>query len=154
MRCERLQQEALAVGLRVDALSSDDQAHLATCEVCSAFLEEQVALVALLDSDEVQPPRPGFDTRFFARLEQAKAKQRSPWRMVLGFGIAAAAAASFLLVGVPATPEAVSDVEVALEQEMLENLELMQRLDEAQEHALLAMIDEEELEALIEQESL
>lgn len=87
MRCEDARAEWTAA-LDGEGVASDDAlAHLDSCDACVAFKSDDAWLRALLQRDPDEPPRPGFDTRFYARLSAHKrgeafasdARDARPW---------------------------------------------------------------------------
>src|SRR3954462_12009304 len=101
MHCERARELLSAAGYAADGEMPELRAHLAECAACRAVQADHAALDRVLALDEPAVPRSGFDTRFFARLEQEKASQqrgRSRRRFIwalLPVGAAAAAALLF-----------------------------------------------------------
>src|SRR5688500_11413632 len=67
MRCDEAQTELLAG--QAPSASPELAAHVRGCASCQALAGEQSALDAVLALDEAHRPGPGFDTRFFARLD-------------------------------------------------------------------------------------
>lgn len=186
MRCEEAQplwlQAHAAEASRGEALEE----HMAHCVDCTAFAAAQVQLDGLLALDEDQPPRPGFDTRFFALLEDEKRAAHAPsgvaavlqWLLP---GLAVAAAVALLVTGQPAvetastsvptaqdasrveaaevamgalleaSEEAVEDLAVAQDLELLKELPVLEQLDELEAYEVLAQLDLSELDALLEE---
>ncbi|MDD9932870.1 MAG: hypothetical protein OXT09_04665 [Myxococcales bacterium] len=143
------------------------RAHVEGCTECEAFAERAAALDRMLALDEPQPPGPGFDTRFFARLEEERQsrKRRGLWRWTWAL-VPAGVAAAVALVGLPArapTPtdgaaqgeHAVlaeippEDMALVMELELLEDLPVLERLEEVEAFELLETIEAEELEAIL-----
>ena len=161
MRCEDAREqlsEARYGGAQPAALEE----HLAGCSECRAAQAAQLALDGWLANDESAVARPGFDTAFFARLEQERAEaQRRRWTR-LGFLLLPVAAAVALVVLRQAAPDAPApeaalppelareDLELAVDLELVEDLEVVQHIDELEAFDTLADVDEDELEALLE----
>lgn len=126
---------------------------------CRELLERSQKLDALLALDEAHEPGPGFDTRFFARLDEEKSRARRPSLPALLGTLTVGAAAAAVLVATSTTTaptlptEPVTD-EVAMmrDLELLEELEVVEKLDEVETFELLAAVDAETLDRLIEEE--
>ena len=122
-----------------------------------AIEREVLALDAALNLDEDQPVRPGFDTRFFARLEDQKKEAVAPsvgiWqrlRWALAPVVMVGAAASVVLF-VDTTPQPSTmdpDLQLALELELLEDYEVVEQLDELEELELLAQLSLDDFDDL------
>ena len=163
MKCETAR-ETLALARYEESPHSAVEDHLQSCEACRAFRESSAALDALLDSDETTEPRPGFDTRFFARLEDEKQDLGRSWFVrwfgqlprwaLAGFATSAVTAAVVVLV-VPGVQQAggeggmESEMALALELELLEDYEVVNRLAEVEAFELLAQVDLAELDAAL-----
>jgi len=170
MRCDDAQSELLAG--RAPDTSAALAAHVRECASCQALAGEHSALNAVLALDEPHAPGPGFDTRFFARLDgerSAAKKKRALFsvRMWL-WALVPAAAGVALLVSRPgsrgndaATPpeaaapaaliEAVAEPEdLALleDLELIQDLEVVQQLEQLEDLDLLEGIDGAEIERL------
>lgn len=148
--------------------------HLVRCAACRAVELEQAALDGWLASDAAEGAQPGFDARFFARLDADRARARR--RRALRFGLTllpvAAATAIVVLRGLDA-PDAPSagrdasppaevplvseiehdDVDLAVDLELIEDLEVVQRMDELEAFEALADVDEQVLEAALSEEA-
>lgn len=105
------------------------------------------ALDRLLAVDEDEPPRPGFDTRFFARLDEHRAaSQRPRWLPRLGLalgGFAAAAAVALFVVTRPGgllERPSQEELAMAMELELLEDLELVANLEVVEAYEALAAV--------------
>lgn len=150
MRCERAQTAWLATQHEAEKATPELLAHLAECETCRAFQRADGRLSRLLSLDENEPVGPGFDTRFFARLQTHKASQqdlsapagrrRTRARRVRAFFLwalpaaGAAAATALLAIGyfhspTPSAPPT-GDLDFAMHLEMLEAMSIVERLDE------------------------
>jgi anti-sigma factor RsiW len=158
MRCddarERLTESRYQSGEPDPALA----AHLRQCAACQAFATEADALDALLAEEQDRPPRPGFDTRFFARLEeQRQSSARAGFTRRLRWGLAgllsagAAAAALFfsLQPGPAVTME--QELELAMNLELARELPLLQQLEEVEAFEVLSQVEPEELERLLDE---
>lgn len=172
MRCEDVRQ-ALIHDRYAQTDRSALQEHLGHCLSCGAFAAQQAQLDELLASDADQPPSPGFDARFFARLQDVKTEQiteqqhhakHSPWarlkalfdlrlapsRQRLGLALSSlAAAAAAMVVALSPPPEASWTAEqqaIALHLEMLESdIDLLQMLDTLEAIAALDEADTDEI---------
>ena len=152
MQCDTLKDEFVAHG---GALSNAAKTHLEGCGACEAFVRENQALNALLREDPGSEPRPGFDTKFFARLE---AEKTPAWRRALtGRGLwlwgslATAAALVLVLTRAPAPetpPLDEAELALAMNLPLLENYEVLADLTQVEDYALLAEVQADELEAL------
>jgi hypothetical protein len=62
---------------RLDAVSAAAlERHIEICSECARFRDEQEMIWKALDAWEAAPVSPGFDSRLYARIEQANA---APW---------------------------------------------------------------------------
>lgn len=150
MRCEEVR-NVLATEPEQER-SPETRQHLDDCDPCRSFGNSSRVLDDLLAADADQPPRPGFDTRFFARLEEQKAaaeKRPSWWRWSV-VGLAGAAAAAGLVVALNAGPTTAieRDLQLAMDLELIEELELLKQLEEVEALEVLAQVDLAELENL------
>src|SRR5262245_17858708 len=73
MRCERARELLGEARYARHDADAELHAHVAECAACRALQADHAALDRVLALDQPAVPRPGFDTRFFARLEQEKA---------------------------------------------------------------------------------
>lgn len=151
MLCKQAQEQLLIPN---EAPPPEVTQHLTGCQNCQQFLARHRALDALLSADSDDEPRPGFDTRFFARLEAMKGKrvpQRRPlWQWVSLASGAAALAVGFFVVTQRSTPNAlVEDMDFAMQLELVEELPLLQQLEEVETYELLAQVDSATLEKLM-----
>jgi hypothetical protein len=176
MRCDEAQRELLAGRA---AVSSDElDRHVRECAECSALAGEERALDTLLALDQPHRPGPGFDTRFFARLDDertANEKKRALFsmRMWLWALVPVAAGVALLIVpkvdkppaaappeahAPPALMEALSgaepdDLALASDLELLEDIDVVQRLEELEDFELLGDLDHAELDRLAAEEA-
>lgn len=168
MRCEDAR-EHLSAARYGNELPETVTQHLATCAECRAAQGAQRELDAWLGSDEPATPRPGFDTRFFARLGEERTRTRRRRWARLGFALLPVAAAIALVAlrrsepladapdQVPAPDRAEpipgvahEDLDLAVDLELLEELEVVEHMEELETFDELAGVDEHELEALLE----
>src|SRR5688572_16043503 len=107
MRCEEAREAATAARY-ADAGDPELDAHLADCADCRAHAAQHARLDRALALDEPVLPGPGFDTRFFARLDversaaRSKRARRFVWLLVPA--VAATAAALVLLRAAQPSP--------------------------------------------------
>lgn len=170
MRCEDAQSELLAG--RAQSSSAELEAHVQGCDACRSLAERQSALNAVLALDEPHQPGLGFDTRFFARLDEERGAARTKRRLfslrMWLWALVPAAAGVALLVSRPGhptgeaahPPEAATpallengdepeDLELVMEDpELLEELDVVQRLDDLEDLDLLEGVDPAELDRL------
>jgi predicted anti-sigma-YlaC factor YlaD len=162
MQCEQARQ-ALSETRYATERPPELEAHLATCEACSSLFARELALDRFLALDEPAAVRPGFDTRFFARLgaekQRASSRRRMRWLWAL---VPAAAGAAFVLLrpiptpisGTPASTGievAPGDLPLAMELDLIENVEVVKKLDEVEAYEVLSQLDEGELERLAQE---
>jgi hypothetical protein len=175
MRCDEAQRELLGGG---EAGSNDElDRHVRECAECSAIAGEQRALDTLLALDQPHQPGPGFDTRFFARLDDERTASKNKRalfsvRMWLWALVPVAAGVALLMLpkadkppaappeahAPPALMEALGeaeadDLELASEIELLEDIDVVQRLEELEDFELLGEIDPAELDRLAAEEA-
>jgi len=158
VRCEDAR--AVMAGERYAEPSAELQAHLAGCAECRAVHARHAALDRVLALDESAPVSADFDARFFARLEQEKRrKPAAPRRLrrwlFIAAPVLAAAAAIALLLRPHEEPRAElppDDVALAMDLELVEDIDVVQRLDELEAYEVLGQLDEAELERLAEPE--
>ncbi|HEX7481120.1 MAG TPA: hypothetical protein VF331_25170 [Polyangiales bacterium] len=153
MRCDELRESLLQARYARVEPQADALAHLRECVACRSFADAQTRLDHVLAHGEQVSAGPGFDTRFFAQLAEAKARARRPLRGRLWWTLvptlAAAAAAAMILWPKPAqdfVPR--EDLALATELELVEELPVVQHLDEAEAFEVLAEVDVSELEAV------
>ena len=155
MRCEDCQTAWLQARQEQAATPSPElEQHLAQCERCRSFCAAQPALEHVLAGlhDEVSV-RPGFDTRFFARLEALKrteTRARTRKRWLWAFMPLTAAAAALVLVVHERREDArvQEDAAVTAELELVEDLPVVEKLDEVEAYEVLANVDLETLDAV------
>lgn len=140
-------------------MSAELRDHVAECADCGAYDLQAQKLNRLLDLDEDVEPRPGFDTRFFARLEELKTQRANKetaswWRRwpvwVAAASLSVSAAAAVMLLGVPAptTLSLENDLALAMDLEMLEELDLVRQLDAVEAYEVLALLELDDLDAV------
>jgi hypothetical protein len=171
MHCEHARELMSEASYDAAGAEPELRAHLAQCAACRAVQAQHAGLDRVLALDEPAVARPGFDTRFFARLEQekaglqrARARRRFVWALL---PLCAAAAAALLVVKRPApvpspaphgvppaaapapTPEIEpDDLSLAMDLELVEDIDVVQKLDELEDFDVLTQIDDDELERI------
>jgi predicted anti-sigma-YlaC factor YlaD len=148
MQCDEARASLVASRYGGEVVSAEAAAHLESCASCRAFAEQEATLDAALATETNEPPGPGFDTRFFARLRAQKERKR--W-WGLGLGALATATAAILVLALPATrgPAMGEDLELAMNLDMVEELELVARLDDVEAFEVLAALTPEEMDAVV-----
>jgi hypothetical protein len=117
VRCDHLEPliEAIADGT-IDA-SPEDRAHLSSCAVCSARLDEARRIEQWLSAREVAQPSVSFTAAVMARLGQEKWKTE---RVVdIGFNLAIAAAMLVIGIGAAGTAWSLGFFTVTIDTESL-----------------------------------
>jgi predicted anti-sigma-YlaC factor YlaD len=173
MHCERARELMSEASYDAAGAEPELRAHLAQCAACRAVHAQHAALDRVLALDEPAVARPGFDTRFFARLEQekaglqrARARRRFVWALL---PLCAGAAAALLVTPRPAPvatpapqsvqPDALSastpapeiepdDLSLAMDLELVEDIDVVQKLDELEDFDVLSQVDADELERM------
>ncbi len=159
MRCEELHEALVQARYGAAEESAEQTSHLASCGECRAFASEQTKLDSVLAHSESMSAGPGFDTRFFARLqaEQASnaragraARSRRSWLWwSLVPTLTAAAAAALMLWRKPETQSVPQeDLALATDLELVQELPVVEHLDEAEALEVLAELDVAELDKL------
>lgn len=149
MRCEDARRQVQDAWDSREALSELARAHLATCAACRTFAAELEALGAVWAADPTEEPGPGFDTRFFARLAELKARPRRAawhrwgWLAATLTGGAVATMLVLTLLG-PSTPP-IEDVELAMNLELIEELAVLSHLEEVEAFEVLAQLADDDL---------
>lgn len=156
MLCDDLRDALLASRNNAAELEADAHEHLETCAECQSYAGETEALDALLARDEDEEPRPGFDTRFFARLDELKSRPTGSWfsryRWLFAGAAAAATTAAVILslsVGGEPTGSMADDIDLAMHLDLLEELEMIRALNDVEAFETLAYVDPETLDAVI-----
>jgi hypothetical protein len=158
MRCHEVQEAVVAGRYGGGALPADVTDHLAGCAECASFVRQSAALDGLLAADVDLPLRPGFDTRFRALLDEQKGQGRAAfWRWprlaAAALGTALAAVLAVVTLGgrhpTPRGEAPPSDLAVAMNLELLENMEVVARLDEVEVLDLMSQAGPEALDAAI-----
>jgi predicted anti-sigma-YlaC factor YlaD len=158
MRCDQAR-DALAHARHSGGPDRELHAHLAQCDACRALQAREGALDRWLALDEPARASAGFDARFFAKLaeERARARRRRTLRVAWLLVPAAAAAAGVMMwlqrpAPVPAELPA-DEIALAMDLELVEELEVVTQLDELEAYDVLGQVDEEELERLLAEEA-
>jgi hypothetical protein len=159
MRCEELREALLQARYGATAEHAEQAAHLASCGACQQFARAQAKLDNVLARSENMSAGPGFDTRFFARLEAEKssgvharkaARSRRSWLWWSLVPTLTAAAATALILWRRPDPHAVpqEDLALATDLELVQELPVVEHLDEAETFEVLAEVDVAELAKL------
>ena len=117
-----------------------------------AAKSEMDALDAVLAFSEDEPPRPGFDTRFYAQLEEMKsgAHEAPSWskRLLWWLAPVGLAAAALLVFQTGITPDNMTDdqLAIAMELELFEDFETVRELDTLEDFELIAQLTLDEVE--------
>ena len=111
------------------------------------------ALDAVLAADADETPRPGFDTRFLARLAERRAAGTRGYRLTWGLGAFAATAAAFVaflaLSDVNHTGFA-EEIDLAVNLELAEDMDVVSHLDDVEAFEVLAAVEPDELDQALE----
>jgi len=150
MRCRDVQQIISSVAGTGARLNRQAQDHLAGCADCQHFAQQSESLDLLLAVDADQEPRPGFDTRVFARLNEQKQRPRAWWALkpswlLAGAALATAATIVLVIAGQRQGPPPPSDLELAMRLEMLEDIDVARDLETIEAFEVLALLDSETL---------
>jgi hypothetical protein len=97
MRCDDLEPLIEAIADGTFEPSPDDRAHLSSCQLCAARLEQARRIEQWLSAREAPAPPPSFTAMVMARIGQEKWQAE---RVVdIGFNLAIAAAVLLILAG-------------------------------------------------------
>jgi hypothetical protein len=151
MQCEQVM--ACLTHERYEAgRSAELEAHLSGCPACATFAKRETELDAALSKLDPVAASAGFDARFYARLSTEKASgRRRAYTRVAWAALPLAAAAGVLLFLRPgASPARVEtlpreEMGIAVELELVRNLDVVSRLDELQAYDMLNELDESDL---------
>lgn len=152
MRCHELREKMVALCYGEQDLDAEASAHLSSCQACQEFAAQNRALDRVLAEDTDEPASLGFDTRFFARLNEQKQRRRLPqWRWwqlgAVSFVtamVAVVVAVSFRTPGGFAGP----DIELAMNLDLVENFEVISHLDEVEALDVLTQLKSADLSAV------
>lgn len=151
MTCKDLQEALTDAQYSEQPLTSELEAHLRSCASCEAFKHSASALDAFLAVEEPAPPRPGFDTRFYARLNEVKAQESRPnLRQLLsrarwwftGAAVTCTAVLTFFIIQPIPVHEGgfTQDMPLAMELDLIEDLDLLAHLEEAEDFDVLTRL--------------
>jgi hypothetical protein len=149
MRCEQVRRALLDA--RYGEPAPDATAHVTGCSDCAAFAAGEAALDAVLAVSQPAVAPADFDTRFSARLETERTRLRSRKQLRVVWAIVPLAAAFALLVsrhaGDAARIESANkqDVGLAMDLELVRNIDVVSKLDELEAYDVLSELDESEL---------
>jgi anti-sigma factor RsiW len=86
MNCKDIREQLFDLTMPGAEQASDAVArHVAECSVCAAELNSLRKTMAALDEWKAPEPSPYFNVRLQARLREEKARERSPFGVVLGW---------------------------------------------------------------------
>jgi predicted anti-sigma-YlaC factor YlaD len=149
MRCDEAREALAAARYGGEPVAATVQAHVEACAACRVLSVRAAALETALAADVALEPRPGFDTRMFARLDELRRRRTRLSRWVLGaVGLAAMGTAAVLWVRSPGSGGSPDDLALAADLELVEDLDLLRRFDEVEAFAVLSQLDPADLEAL------
>jgi hypothetical protein len=151
MQCRKVQSSLVAARLAHEPLAAEAQRHLAACSACQRFAARDQALDGLLAGDTDESPRPGFDTRFFARLASAGGQARTA-RRLRWWGLGALAGTAVVAVALVidwrgrAAPDVdAPDIALAMSLDLMEDYEIVNHLDEIEDLEIVAQLGPDEL---------
>ena len=157
MRCDEARVQ-LALAAPAEDESAALQQHLAGCEACRGQGRREAELNRALAQLAPVVPRPGFDTRFFARLaDEPRRARRARYLPVLWALLPLTAAAALFLLRPhaqpSAAPSAVHPDQLALSRdlELVQNLDVLRNFDEVQDFQVLEQLDDGELARVAEE---
>ena len=160
MQCTEIQEALLEAQYNSQPMPSAMQEHVISCDACQALQAASQDLNAILALDNAPHAlRPGFDTRFFARLEELKEAEAN--KGLKGFfgkfqwwitgAMAGATALALVMITQPTLQEDVlfdPDLTLAMELEMVEDLDLLAQLEEVEDFDIVAQLNVTELDSL------
>ncbi len=98
--CNEIRERMPDVAAGFNALTADENQHLANCAGCAEQLKSIRATMALMDEWQTPEPTPYFDTRLQARLREEIAKPQAGWLQWFRRPVMAAALTVVMGVGV------------------------------------------------------
>lgn len=117
MRCDALEPLIEAIADGTHDVSANDRAHLSSCAVCSARIEEARRIEQWLSSRDVPLPPASFTTAVMARIGEEMWKTE---RVVdIGFNLAIAAAVIIIVTGAAGAAWSLGFFTVAIDGEAL-----------------------------------
>jgi hypothetical protein len=170
MRCSNVRQTLSEARYQNGVLEPSIAAHLAQCHACQQFHQAASRLDAFLALDEPVSPRPGFDTRFFARLSELRKENARPeerghyslanlvrsWRWLLGGVTLTSAAVIIALWARPSdkpvnasrelVPLTAQELALARDLELVQDLDLVRHLQDVETYEVLAQLDIKDIE--------
>ena len=155
MRCEDVRAGWLEARYARSELPPELHEHVRGCVSCADFCAAQEALEVSLQSMENVSAGPGFDTRFFARLQEQKQQKQAAravsWTRRLWWALLPLTAASVAGVLVYQRSQAereTTDAAVAADMELLQDLPVVEQLDQLEDYEVLANVDVSDFERL------
>jgi hypothetical protein len=150
--CNEIRERMPDVAAGFNALTADENQHLANCDGCAEQLKSMRATMALMDEWQTPEPTPYFDVRLQARLREEMAKPQAGWLqwfrrpvlaaaltvvMGVGLGLFVTSRTEHPLVEQAATPErgtAVADLQdMEQNHDLYADYEVLDDLDVAQD---------------------
>jgi hypothetical protein len=98
--CNEIRERMPDVAAGCDALTTDENQHLANCDGCAEQLNSMRATMALMDEWTTPEPSPYFDVRLQTRLREEMAKPQAGWLQWFRRPVLAAALTVIVGVGV------------------------------------------------------
>jgi hypothetical protein len=98
--CNEIRERMPDVAAGFNALTAQENEHLASCAGCADQLKEMRSTMALLDEWQAPEPSPYFDVRLQARLREEMAKPQAGWLQWFRRPVLAAALTVMMGVGV------------------------------------------------------
>ena len=160
MQCSEIQEALLEAQYNSQLLPTQAQDHLLSCSNCQALQNASESLNAFLELDKEPPAlRPGFDTRFFARLEELKQTQTDSgiqsfirkFQWWFAGAMAGATALVMVMINQPTIQDPTifdPDLSLAMELELVEDLDLLAQLEDLEDFDVVAQLNPFELDAL------
>ena len=160
MQCSEIQEALLEAQYNSKSLPPQAQNHILSCSHCQTLQNSSQSLDAFLELDR-EPPvlRPGFDTRFYAKLEELKqtktdSRIESFIRKFQWWFAGAMAGATALVLVTLNQPEMQDptlfdpDLSLAMELELVEDLDLLAQLEELEDFDVITQLNSLELDTL------
>jgi hypothetical protein len=156
MRCD---EASAQLALAAQNESAELQQHFAECEACRGRRQREADLNRVLAQLEPVVPRPGFDTRFFARLaDEPKRARRARYLPALWALLPLTAAAALFLLRPhpharpsPAPSASLDQIALSRDLELVQNLDVLRNFDEVQDFQVLEQLDASELARVAEE---
>ena len=154
MRCDQARETLSTARYQPGGPDATTRAHVDACAACREVASRLSTLDRVLEVEAAIEPRSGFDTRFFARLDDARTpRSRRPFAWILGAAGASAVGLAVVILVVatrPKVPEPRDDLALVADLDLVEDLAMLRRLDEVEAFALLSQMDPADLEVFDE----